>query len=124
MRIEVTGHAEAARQPMLILMPVGSVVSDVYGRERGPGMRVHIELTLPGTPTACAVAMTLGWPEVEFVGITTTADPTRLAMCTGLEALTCDYDDMPGPHPSRIRFVGMHDRGSCSCRPSATGAGA
>jgi purine nucleosidase len=39
-------------------------------------MRVHIDTDFAGdTDDACAVAMTLGWPEVEVVGITTTADP-------------------------------------------------
>ena len=39
-------------------------------------MRVHIDTDFAGdTDDACAVAMALGWPEVEVVGITTTADP-------------------------------------------------
>jgi inosine-uridine nucleoside N-ribohydrolase len=39
-------------------------------------MRVHIDTDFAGdTDDACAVAMTLGWPDVEVVGITTTADP-------------------------------------------------
>jgi inosine-uridine nucleoside N-ribohydrolase len=39
-------------------------------------MRVHIDTDFAGnTDDACAVAMTLGWPEAEGVGITTTADP-------------------------------------------------
>jgi inosine-uridine nucleoside N-ribohydrolase len=39
------------------------------------GMRVHIDTDFGGdTDDACAVAMTLGWPDVELVGITTTAD--------------------------------------------------
>jgi inosine-uridine nucleoside N-ribohydrolase len=39
-------------------------------------VRVHIDTDFAGdTDDACAVAMCLGWPEVEVVGITTTADP-------------------------------------------------
>jgi len=39
-------------------------------------MRVHIDTDFAGdTDDACAVAMTLGRPDVEVVGITTTADP-------------------------------------------------
>ena len=39
-------------------------------------MRLHLDTDLGGDPDdACALAMLLGWPEVEIVGITTTADP-------------------------------------------------
>lgn len=38
-------------------------------------MRVHLDTDLGGDPDdACALAMLLGWPDVEIVGITTTAD--------------------------------------------------
>jgi len=59
------------------LVSVGSVVSDGYGSERGDrACGCTLTPTLPGdTDDACAVAMTFGWPEVEVVGITTTADP-------------------------------------------------
>jgi purine nucleosidase len=37
--------------------------------------RIHLDTDLGGDPDdACALAMLLGWPEVELVGITTTAD--------------------------------------------------
>ncbi|MEV0344658.1 nucleoside hydrolase [Nonomuraea sp. NPDC050680] len=39
-------------------------------------MRLHIDTDLGGDPDdLCALAMVLGWPGVEVVGITTTADP-------------------------------------------------
>lgn len=39
-------------------------------------MRLHIDTDLGGDPDdACALAMVLGWPGAEVVGITTTADP-------------------------------------------------
>jgi inosine-uridine nucleoside N-ribohydrolase len=39
-------------------------------------MRIHLDTDLGGdTDDACALAMLLGWPGVEVVGITTTADP-------------------------------------------------
>jgi inosine-uridine nucleoside N-ribohydrolase len=39
-------------------------------------VRVHLDTDLGGdTDDACALAMLLGWPGVELVGITTTADP-------------------------------------------------
>ena len=38
-------------------------------------MRIHLDTDLGGDPDdACALAMLLGWPDVELVGITTTAD--------------------------------------------------
>lgn len=39
-------------------------------------MWIHLDTDLGGdTDDACALAMLLGWPGVELVGITTTADP-------------------------------------------------
>ena len=39
-------------------------------------MRIHLDTDLGGDPDdACALAMLLGWPGVEVVGITTTIDP-------------------------------------------------
>ena len=39
-------------------------------------MRVHLDTDLGGDPDdACALALLLGWPGVEIVGITTTIDP-------------------------------------------------
>lgn len=40
------------------------------------GMRIHLDTDLGGDPDdACALAMLLGWPDVEITGITTTIDP-------------------------------------------------
>jgi purine nucleosidase len=40
------------------------------------GMRLHIDTDFAGDPDdACALAMVLGWPGAEIVGVTTTADP-------------------------------------------------
>lgn len=42
-------------------------------------MRVHLDTDLGGDPDdACALAMLLGWPDVEVTGITTTADADGL----------------------------------------------
>lgn len=39
-------------------------------------VRVHLDTDLGGDPDdACALAMLLGWPNVEIVGITTTNRP-------------------------------------------------
>ncbi len=39
-------------------------------------MRLHIDTDLGGDPDdACALAIVLGWPDVDLVGVTTTADP-------------------------------------------------
>ena len=39
-------------------------------------MRIHLDTDLGGDPDdACALAMLLGWPGVEVVGVTTTMDP-------------------------------------------------
>jgi purine nucleosidase len=40
------------------------------------GMRLHLDTDFAGdTDDAAALAMLLGWPDIELVGITTTADP-------------------------------------------------
>lgn len=40
------------------------------------GMRIHLDTDLGGDPDdACALAMLLGWPDVEITGISTTIDP-------------------------------------------------
>ena len=39
-------------------------------------MLLHLDTDFAGdTDDACALAMVLGWPDTEVVGITTTADP-------------------------------------------------
>ena len=39
-------------------------------------LRLHVDTDFAGdTDDACAIAMLLGWPDLEIVGITTTADP-------------------------------------------------
>lgn len=41
-----------------------------------PCMLVHVDTDFGGDPDdACAVAMLLGWPDVEIVGVTTNLDP-------------------------------------------------
>ena len=46
-------------------------------------MRIHLDTDLGGDPDdACALAMLLGWPEVEMVGITTTTDPGAAGRAT------------------------------------------
>jgi purine nucleosidase len=60
-------------------------------------VRIHLDTDLGGDPDdACALAMLLGWPGVELVGITTTADPGGrragyVAHCLQLAA----RDDIP-----------------------------
>jgi purine nucleosidase len=45
-------------------------------REHPCEVRIHVDTDLGGdTDDACALAMLLGWPEVEITGITTVADP-------------------------------------------------
>ena len=39
-------------------------------------MRLHLDTDFAGDPDdACALAMLLGWPGIDLIGITTTADP-------------------------------------------------
>jgi len=46
------------------------------GGHPGLVVRLHLDTDFAGdTDDACALAMVLGWPDVEIVGITTTADP-------------------------------------------------
>jgi purine nucleosidase len=45
-------------------------------REHPGGVRIHLDTDLGGdTDDACALAMLLGWPDVEITGVTTVADP-------------------------------------------------
>ena len=49
------------------------------GRYCGAPMLLHLDTDFAGdTDDACALAMVLGWPDTELVGITTTADPGGL----------------------------------------------
>jgi purine nucleosidase len=60
-------------------------------------VRIHLDTDLGGdTDDACALAMLLGWPEVEITGITTVADPggRRAAYVAHLLRLA-DRDDIP-----------------------------
>jgi purine nucleosidase len=60
-------------------------------------MRIHLDTDLGGdTDDACALAMLLGWPEVEITGITTVADPggRRAAYVAHLLRLA-GRDDIP-----------------------------
>lgn len=61
-------HAATRRSP-------GATIGAASCRSMG-AMRVHLDTDLGGDPDdACALAMLLGWPGVELVGITTTIDP-------------------------------------------------
>lgn len=65
------------RCPLANAAAVGSIS---FGQgpqmSHGVGVRIHVDTDLGGDPDdACAVAMLLGWPGVEIVGITTTIDP-------------------------------------------------
>jgi hypothetical protein len=41
-----------------------------------PAVRIHLDTDLGGDPDdACALAMVLGWPGADLVGVTTTTDP-------------------------------------------------
>ena len=60
-------------------------------------MRLHLDTDFAGDPDdACALAMLLGWPGVEIVGITTVADPDgrRAGYVRRLLAVAC-RDDIP-----------------------------
>ena len=60
-------------------------------------MRIHLDTDLGGDPDdACALAMLLGWPDVELVGITTAVDPggRRAGYVTHCLQLT-GRDDIP-----------------------------
>jgi inosine-uridine nucleoside N-ribohydrolase len=60
-------------------------------------MRIHLGTDLGGDPDdACALAMLLGWPGVELVGITTTIDPGgRRAGCVAHCLKLAGRDDIP-----------------------------
>lgn len=60
-------------------------------------MRVHLDTDLGGDPDdACALALLLGWPDVEIVGITTTIDPDgRRAACVAHCLKLAGRDDIP-----------------------------
>jgi len=60
-------------------------------------VRIHLDTDLGGDPDdACALAMLLGWPDVELVGITTAVDPggRRAGYVTHCLQLT-GRDDIP-----------------------------
>ncbi len=60
-------------------------------------MRIHLDTDLGGDPDdACALAMLLGWPGVELVGITTTIDPGgQRAGCVAHCLDLAGRDDIP-----------------------------
>jgi Inosine-uridine preferring nucleoside hydrolase len=63
-----------------------------------PGkVRIHLDTDLGGdTDDACALAMLLGWPDVEITGITTVADPGgRRAACVAHLLRLAGRDDIP-----------------------------
>ncbi|WP_183091434.1 nucleoside hydrolase [Streptomyces radicis] len=59
--------------------------------------RLHLDTDLGGDPDdACALAMLLGWPDAELVGITTTIDPGgRRAGCVEHMLRLAGRDDIP-----------------------------
>ena len=60
-------------------------------------MRVHLDTDIGGDPDdACALAMLLGWPGVELVGITTTADPGGIRAACARHCLSlADRGEIP-----------------------------
>lgn len=60
-------------------------------------MRLHLDTDLGGDPDdACALAMVLGWPGAELVGVTTTADPDgRRAGCVAALLGLAGRPDVP-----------------------------
>jgi inosine-uridine nucleoside N-ribohydrolase len=60
-------------------------------------VRIHLDTDLGGDPDdACALAMLLGWPGVELVGITTTIDPGgRRAGCVAHFLRLAGREDIP-----------------------------
>ena len=59
--------------------------------------RIHLDSDLGGDPDdVCALALLLGWPDVELVGITTTADPGgRRAACVAYCLSLAGRDEIP-----------------------------
>src|SRR5205823_5069410 len=60
-------------------------------------VRVHLDTDLGGDPDdACALAMLLGWPGIELVGVTTTIDPGgRRAGCVAELLKIAGRSDIP-----------------------------
>lgn len=98
-------------------------------------MRVHLDTDLGGdTDDACALAMLLGWPGVDIVGNTTTADPGGrragyVAYCLELAG----RDDIPVEAGSEASLTTLartepiidderYWPGTLRCRPSPPGA--
>jgi purine nucleosidase len=107
---------------------------DVGARENAR-VRVHLDTDIGTDPDdACALAMLLGWPDVEVVGLTTTVDPGGrragyAAYCLGL----LGRDDVPvvagasqaltrdAPPPRAVDDATMWPSG-IAARPSPAGA--
>jgi purine nucleosidase len=76
-------------------------------------VRVHLDTDLGGdTDDACALAMLLGWPGVELVGITTTADPggrraSYVAHCLQLAG----RDDIPVVAGAEVSLTTLRSAG-------------
>ncbi|GAA2844417.1 hypothetical protein GCM10020220_037130 [Nonomuraea rubra] len=69
-------------------------------------MRLHLDTDLGGDPDdVCALAMVLGWPGVEIVGVTTTGDPDGRR--AGLRRALPPAGRAPG-HPGRGRGGNVH----------------
>lgn len=71
-------------------------------------MRVHLDTDLGGDPDdACALALLLGWPDVEIVGITTTIDPDgRRAACMAHCLKLAGRDDIPVAAGAEVSVMG------------------
>ena len=76
-------------------------------------VRIHLDTDLGGdTDDACALAMLLGWPGVELVGITTTADPggrraSYVAHCLQLAG----RDDIPVAAGTEVSLTTLRSAG-------------
>src|SRR6266536_5765741 len=83
-------------------------------------MRIHLDTDLGGDPDdACALAMLLGWPGVEVVGITTTIDPGgRRAGCVAHCLQLAGRDDIGVAAGAGVSLTTLR-RADCCCRRKA-----
>jgi inosine-uridine nucleoside N-ribohydrolase len=73
-------------------------------------MRVHLDTDFGGDPDdACALAMLLGWPDVEILGITTTADRHGWRAAYVMHCLRlAGRDDIPVAAGARASLTSEH----------------
>jgi purine nucleosidase len=103
-------------------------------REHPGGVRIHLDTDLGGdTDDACALAMLLGWPDVEITGVTTVADPGgRRAAYVAHMLRLAGRDDIPLAAGAEVSATTLgranpvdderHWPASVSPRPSPPGA--